>query len=966
MSPEQYVAQRVKYMAKERAFRKKIEVIVKRPVGYQRKYDIEVWNDGEQYKWDAKREFNGDEVPFIIDMDSKQIVSEGERASVLKKGLQRTGKYRQGTLFILTFFKGILFVVIIFPNGGKVVAAKLAKLIGNLKTKVYWVCSESGSMTTPIWVKVMTILQNRTKGLRGCLKQNGSDWKKAIVLNIDNYKVHLNVQIASEYAKKYGIFIRCLLKNASHLQQPIDQHIGLLLKKRIKEGIQQWLIKSNIVRQHNINFKITAQKWREMVVSFVKKGVKDLDDRKYLNVFVLAWWNYGLYLNLDGNEDGDVNTLHIEQNNKLTDIEKLLRTKECIRKVQIRRNKNGLFERNWDSKYEIYEFQKMVYNINKACENSNVQKNQDDINLIYLKYDLARLNEKKLVKFMDEFKGDWTNNDNPMPDTGDMISPYEVLSLRKIYMSHGDDQMVVDLFTKDLGIPMRDDHANITHLPIMSQQNEEILTRVHKFQQQCEYNTTFIQDILEEVNFNWHSEEKQNGNDLVMTSLLTESDLKQLNEEEQIEIATILNQSANNQSYTQQELQTIVGWSWVLPNGKLQPNVLNAANWALVHGGKVGESQISYKRWHKLWQDYCEQSGPLSELDVTPNIEEYDLWIWLNEKLDNGEINNLKIGGNSSLRCWFLCILYFLIGEQQFMRVVYEKREETWGQRLLYKILQTLKIGVIFQLDRVLNMVTEFVEALLQGHYCYWLEYGSVETGFKILLRMAGPIFNEFTVDFNVWSNCRIHQRYKQKQHRAHRLGFDYRIDWKHRNGFITHYTQYIRKCRQILGNGNICSSQTVERIYEVISPQNSSFMMFFRIGIPIELWNQIMGGNLIYFGDEARQIGGAIFQVGSSHFVAAYLLNKPRSSSRITKIWYKLETLENEIQKFDTACREDIRFIFVHPPEISCFCDLYDDFNMVQCPNCQTWVHMECVDFIDYDNEYDGRNCKRCSEESE
>jgi hypothetical protein len=45
---------------------------------------------------------------------------------------------------------------------------------------------------------------------------------------------------------------------------------------------------------------------------------------------------------------------------------------------------------------------------------------------------------------------------------------------------------------------------------------------------------------------------------------------------------------------------------------------------------------------------------------------------------------------------------------------------------------------------------------------------------------------------------------------------------------------------------------------------------------------------------------------------VAAYLLMKPKQTANITKIWYKLETLQHNIQKLVNARRQDIRFIFV------------------------------------------------------
>ena len=882
-------------------------------------------------------------------MDSKQIVSEGERAGVLKKGLRKkTGKYRQGTLWILSNFLEILFVVIIFPKGGKGVAAKLEKYdVGGFQNKVYWVCSESGSMTTKIWIKVMILLQNRTKTLRGCKNPNGEDWKKAIVLLIDNYAVHLNIEIASEYASKYGIFIRCLLKNASHLQQPIDQHVGMLLKRRIKTGLQDCLIQVNRVTSQTVKIKIDAQKWREMVARFVIEAVKELEHPKYQHVFVLAWCNFGLYLNLDGSQDGDINTLH-DDKHKLSNYQKKIRTRDCINKVTIKKRSEWLYDRNWNTQ-NVIDGQ---YTIQSACNNSNIPLNQDNINLLYLKYDVQHVNEAQIVRFVDNFNQDWTNVDYSLPISDHMLTPYEVAAMKEMYIKYGDDDMLIELFTKKLHIPLRDRNNQITHIAHPKEVSDPMIINILKETQ--EYNTQFIQNILNEIDINWHSDEIENV--LEIGSLITESDLQMLNKNEQIELTKLINKSSNNHELTKQDLQTIVGWSWLLPDGKYQPQRLDAANWARLRGGKVGESHVEYRIWHELWQKYCEQSGPLSQIDITSEILEEDMWLFLNEQLDQRKINNLQIGSNSHLRCWFLAILYFLIGEEQFMSVLYQQHNDSPGKLLLFNILQTIKIGVLTQNINLLKMVTEFVEALLQGHYCHWDEFGSIETGFRIIYRMTGSLFNEFIVEFKVWSKCNIHKRhkFKQKQYKALRLGFDHNISWNPMNGHITHYAQYLNNCEQ-----KDCSYQTSERKYRVISPQDDSFIMFCRTGIPVNLWKQIMGGNLIYFGAEPRQIGGAIFQVNGNHFVAAYLLNKPIFSGEITKIWYKFETLHQKIEKFDTATHQDIRFIFVHPPEASCFCEQYDDFNMIQCPNCNTWVHRECVYISDDDeSEYDGANC--------
>ncbi len=55
LTEQQYIAARVQYLAAEREFRR----------------DINYWDDNSEEIWDASREFNVDEVPFVIDKKNK-------------------------------------------------------------------------------------------------------------------------------------------------------------------------------------------------------------------------------------------------------------------------------------------------------------------------------------------------------------------------------------------------------------------------------------------------------------------------------------------------------------------------------------------------------------------------------------------------------------------------------------------------------------------------------------------------------------------------------------------------------------------------------------------------------------------------------------------------------------------------------------------------------------------------------
>ena len=265
MTDDEYLRVRPRYLKFERNFRRSINVIVPRPDNYSDEHE-EIWDDDVMEIWDATREFNIDEVPLQLELRAKQIMGLKERASVVLKGIWKfLGKYRQGTLVIVTNYVGVLFIVIIYKGGPGVTKKLVETMQGTLGGHVFWVCSESGSMTASIWKQTMNWFQNYTKKLRGCVQINGMDWKKSVVLNVDNYGVHLNDDVAHDYATAYGIFIRCLLRNASQHQQPVDQHVGVLVKKMIKKNLEDWLLSLSDYESYGMTLQYDVHKWRSLI-----------------------------------------------------------------------------------------------------------------------------------------------------------------------------------------------------------------------------------------------------------------------------------------------------------------------------------------------------------------------------------------------------------------------------------------------------------------------------------------------------------------------------------------------------------------------------------------------------------------------------------------------------------------------------------------------------------------------------
>ena len=964
MSPEEYILKRPTYLKREREFRRAIGVILPRPAGYSQ-YHEEIWEDEEFEKWDAERELNLDEVPFTLDIgDTRQLCAEGERKSVVAKGMKHTTKYRQGTLVLVSNYKKILLTVVIFNKGGPRVAQLLENLSGTIRdSDVVWECSESGSMTTWIWKKTMNCLKNKTKHMRGCLSMDGFDWNKGVVLNIDNFTVHLDADVAKEYAFKYGIFVRCLIKNASHLQQPIDQHVGIFVKNRMKQKMEKWVVDNQRMASIGEELTCTKQKWREVVAKFVKETLDEIHADKKKHVLVLAWENYGLFLNLDGSQDGDILTLHKDADREPSK-HRQKRTDTYRKKVTIRKRniKQPIGQR-------IYPYiQGNFYSMNKAARNSTISINTSSQQVSQLKQDLTATNHKLVTKFKKQFQKDLTNQKNILPDLNNIITPYDIMTLRKMYLKYKGRKKTDKIFAKKLGLPIRNNQGQLIYMPpaqSMDICDDKSDAMDIDQQQTAPYNTPFVLQVLDFMDLDFHSQGAMEHVVPTQNKLITEQQLQKMAIEQQMQIAISMNDADNKQ--LQNELVTIAGWSGLVPGGRVRESMVRAANWARKWGGAIGETQRSYRMWHECWETMCGKSGAMSQLHVTEEQLDIDLWAWLNDKLYDVQSNNrrlnVKIGGNSGLRCWFLAVLYLLVGENNFMQLLKQKRGDSYGHRLLHKLLQSLKIAITQQKVRALEIVTQFIEALLQGHYCYWEDYGCLETSFRILERMAPEFFKNFAVQFQIWSNCSKHGEYKTKTLKALRLELNYETKWSYTTGYLSYRQPRKYKCFETTRQGVLCSTETNKRFCKVLTPINQSFMIHFEHGVPATLWNQIMSGHCIFFGQDMREIGGAIFRTNQNHFVAAYLMvNHSETPQTKPKIWYKVETLSEKMVKYTNAKAEDCRIIFINPPEKSCFCKQYDDLDMLECSKCNHWLHKRCINVPNRANTWDDSTCPICN----
>jgi hypothetical protein len=177
---------------------------------------------------------NADEIPFDLSINLKQISAPNERVQVVAPPIIGIGKYRYGTIVPFIAANGTVYFVCIILKGGITIGPKLSNYVKKMKYKNILVFANiKAYMNNKLWVLCMAELMKLTKTFRYGNVYGASKIKQNILFYSDNCQCHSTDTQRRKNAIK-GIFERNLIPNATHIQQSIDQHLGLYLKRIIK------------------------------------------------------------------------------------------------------------------------------------------------------------------------------------------------------------------------------------------------------------------------------------------------------------------------------------------------------------------------------------------------------------------------------------------------------------------------------------------------------------------------------------------------------------------------------------------------------------------------------------------------------------------------------------------------------------------------------------------------------------
>lgn len=238
-------------------------------------YNVKIWNRSFFILGD--RVLNGDEVPFSVNWDTKQLVAawEKDRISLKPRAIPYVNKYKFGTLLIFMTPNGPLLTVLIFQGGEERVRGELKNLAMSHSSHLVATSNKKGCINTAVWKFAIHALAQRTTTARGVTKDDDG-WRYALALYVDNHKSHVNEEVAHWALQRFGIIIRTMPSKTSHIMQAVDQNVGVLYKKKFRKRVLELDMGLEMLSEITNEVEVNKPKWRQICVRFMSDIVAEV------------------------------------------------------------------------------------------------------------------------------------------------------------------------------------------------------------------------------------------------------------------------------------------------------------------------------------------------------------------------------------------------------------------------------------------------------------------------------------------------------------------------------------------------------------------------------------------------------------------------------------------------------------------------------------------------------------------
>ena len=442
------------------------------------------------------------------------------------------------------------------------------------------------------------------------------------------------------------------------------------------------------------------------------------------------------------------------------------------------------------------------------------------------------------------------------------------------------------------------------------------------------HRTELIVQILEELDVN-----RMIDDDPIDETLVSPEDVRNFQIDELLHDMRMKDMHQNLSRESQ--ILTLGSWSYLIPGYSLTNDELLSYNWAHNHNVMdcYGYTVIDVEVWHTIFKKYFECMTGMNDLDISGSCsdDEQTLTQYL------GVTKKVLIPSNNNKRDWFLAVLIIWCATENLLVEIEKLQFTSHGDILLYKMLRIVNYAIKKRKKGMLSMWLQFVEVFLIGHNCYWMVQHPLHISFLVMRNLSGTFVRNSTVWCDSWCECESgHKHDTQKLHLA-LLHLNFDGIWTPEDGQIMQYTDNNWKCKN-----SQCHESTNIRYYNIINPQSANLCIFFRTGVPVNMFSAIKRKSVVRIGSCKRRVVKAIFSVNGEYFVAAVLLH----NGGVFK-WWALDTKDCDFYTSDEVLNAvSCRLLLFEEPEKCGVCQQYILLyrQARECHLCHNWVHIACL----------------------
>ena len=336
---------------------------------------------------------------------------------------------------------------------------------------------------------------------------------------------------------------------------------------------------------------------------------------EYLRLLLSAWINFGAYLNQDGSEDGDVNTLqfHKAHRQEFTKTRKIksLTTEQMsnIVTIETKNDPDNLLTPRDPTPRDI------VYDLQRAEAVSKVHEIPVSLWDLRMMSECERLNAPQRAIFDQHWNRDWSNTANPFPNSQCMISPLDIKCLHHVVCDLRGEKEADFMLTDVIGVNVR--RKRDGSIRLSANPNPVIKWKLMVPPPQSE---APVSELVESVLEFLHSPYNSDGSHMAPPDAQwDEETVQRVNLEEIVQELQSINPNLSRTDL-RVEGPFIVRSTALRPKVEIKQYHLTSLNWARDRGGRRGHAHCPYSSIAKAFQVYCEQNGSFFNLNWKAHV----------------------------------------------------------------------------------------------------------------------------------------------------------------------------------------------------------------------------------------------------------------------------------------------------------------------------------------------------------